>query len=72
VDFLISCPCGHTLEQHEFNAGCKRCACRRNRVGALDAAIATVRRESSSSDLSGLFLQLESETIEAENEALSV
>jgi hypothetical protein len=64
VDFLISCPCGHTLERHGVRDGCNRCTCSHNRVAALDALIDTLNRDSPSG-LSNLFAQLESETAEA-------
>jgi hypothetical protein len=70
MDFLISCPCGHTLERHDVRDGCNRCTCSRNRVAALDAVIETIRLDSSSG-LSNLFAQLESETAEAGYESFA-
>jgi hypothetical protein len=46
VDYLISCACGHTLEQHDSLDGCVRCACSRDRAAALEAVIETVKHDS--------------------------
>jgi hypothetical protein len=40
--YLISCPCGHTVELHD-SEGCGQCRCVRSRGEALDAAIDAVR-----------------------------
>jgi hypothetical protein len=37
LDFVISCPCVHTLEEHRYVVGCGRCACSRYKTWALDA-----------------------------------
>jgi hypothetical protein len=45
MDYMISCPCGHTLEVHESALGCARCECTRDRQTCLDAAIEIARAE---------------------------
>lgn len=45
MDYLITCACGHTLEEHGSHDGCLRCTCSRGRTAALEAAIETVKRE---------------------------
>jgi hypothetical protein len=47
MDTLGTCPCGHTLAAHDGD-GCRAerlrsCACRRDRQGALEAAVRAVR-----------------------------
>jgi hypothetical protein len=49
MDYLVYCPCGHTVSRHEAK-GCNgdrrvRCACRLTRWEALDAAVDEVRTE---------------------------
>jgi hypothetical protein len=58
VDYLISCSCGHTIEEHDFYAGCTRCTCPRHRGAAIEALIETIRTESSKPDTSTVFVQL--------------
>jgi hypothetical protein len=36
MNYLISCSCGHTLEQHGIHDGCGRCACPRNRLAGVE------------------------------------
>ncbi len=50
MDTLVSCPCGHTLAAHD-GGGCtgerlRPCACKRDRSGALDAAVGAARTQS--------------------------
>lgn len=47
MNTLVTCPCGHTLEQHD-TGGCdgdrlRPCFCRRDRSLALEAAVGEVR-----------------------------
>jgi hypothetical protein len=63
VDYLISCSCGHTIEQHDFYDGCARCTCPRPRGAALEALIETIRDESSKPDLSAAYMQLRPGTL---------
>jgi hypothetical protein len=49
MNYLISCSCGHTLEQHGIHDGCGRCACPRNRLAALDSVIDKIRTDSRAS-----------------------
>jgi hypothetical protein len=47
MDNLVLCPCGHNLALHDFD-GCagerlRRCACKRDRHAALEAAVDSVR-----------------------------
>ena len=47
MENLVLCPCGHTLSLHEY-AGCvgdraRPCGCARDRHGALEAAIDSVK-----------------------------
>jgi hypothetical protein len=49
MDTLVSCACGHTLAAHD-GGGCmgerlRPCGCKRDRTGALDAAVSTVRTQ---------------------------
>lgn len=51
MNYLVHCPCGHSLEDHG-EAGCAGargigCACRADRTQALDQAIDRVRTEAS-------------------------
>ncbi len=50
MDNLVLCPCGHNLTQHDY-AGCagdrlRKCPCERDRHGALEAAVDSVRTNS--------------------------
>lgn len=47
MDYMIGCPCGHTLEVHASTLGCAKCACSRDRAACLDAAIEAARAERS-------------------------
>lgn len=47
MDTLVQCPCGHTLERHDYT-GCsgdrlRECTCERDRHLALEAAVDSVR-----------------------------
>jgi hypothetical protein len=47
MDNLVLCPCGHALSNHDY-AGCsgdraRGCACARDRYGALEAAVDSVK-----------------------------
>jgi hypothetical protein len=57
MDYLISCSCGHTIEQHDYYDGCTRCTCSRHRGAALEALIETIRSESISPASSNVALQ---------------
>ena len=43
VNFLVHCPCQHTLEYHGDSSGCQLCACSRDRRTALEALIMTLQ-----------------------------
>jgi len=70
MDFLISCPCGHTLERHGVHDGCGRCACANNRVAALDALIEATKREPQSVVVE-LCTRIEADTAQAGWEAVA-
>jgi len=55
MDYLISCACGHTLEQHGSDNGCEHCPCSRNRVSALEALIEAIREDSTRSQPNDAF-----------------
>lgn len=41
VKYLVSCPCSHTLDDHDA-AGCSKCGCTHDQWRALDAAVDAV------------------------------
>jgi hypothetical protein len=47
MDTLLTCPCGHTLANHDtggcFGERLRPCHCRRDRATALDAVVNGVR-----------------------------
>lgn len=47
MDTFVTCPCGHTLATHDAGGCCgerlRPCPCRRDRTGALEAAVSAVR-----------------------------
>jgi hypothetical protein len=61
MDYLISCSCGHTIEQHDFYDGCTRCSCPYHRGAALEALIEATRAESVSPWLAKTAVRLGSE-----------
>jgi uncharacterized protein YehS (DUF1456 family) len=54
MNFLVSCDCGHTLEDHYADDGCSRCACTHDRIAALDALIDALRGEGDPAPLPGI------------------
>jgi hypothetical protein len=49
METLVNCPCGHTLSTHD-GGGCsgerlRPCSCKRDRSGALEAAVTAVRTQ---------------------------
>jgi hypothetical protein len=53
MNYLLSCPCGHTLESHSFEGGCEGCKCLRNRRSALDSIVRAVRVEQHNDQIVG-------------------
>jgi hypothetical protein len=45
MNYLLSCPCGHTLESHGPDHGCARCTCVLDRNSALQKIIVTLAPE---------------------------
>ena len=43
LNFLVQCPCQHTLEYHGDTSGCQQCKCPRDRRTALEALIMTLQ-----------------------------